>query len=52
MKCPNCNYDLDTTDWTELFTFNDEVFDVQCGHCEESFEVVVDITPQYECVHK
>lgn len=48
VNCPCCDFEIDTTDWTENFTFNDEVFEVNCSKCEEYFSVKVDITTNYE----
>lgn len=52
LECPNCKTFLETTDWTEHFTFNDEVFEIQCGSCDHYFDVKVDITPEYEIVRE
>lgn len=52
MRCPNCLVELDTTDWTECFTFNDEIFEIECSFCDNNFMVKVDITPTYEVVEE
>ena len=48
VNCPYCDYEIDTTDWFERFTYNDEFFDVDCPKCENTCVIQVDITPTYE----
>lgn len=44
----DCGNELDATDWIDYWANNDDTFAVTCDQCEESSEVRVSITVEYE----
>lgn len=46
--CPSCGHKHDTTDWTENFNNDGDIFEIECHQCEEDFSVVPTIEVIYE----
>ena len=48
MDCPNCNTEIDTTDWFEDFDYDGDTFFIDCPHCKAEIHVRAVIGVDFE----